>query len=137
VVEIYRRFRGVYCPHHQGALMALTMEAVNTFETPVNLYHTTRRNIAEDYHIHKLRRKALKSHDFDCGFLGYISHCVTTQETIVNKYIGSISLLATCGHTVKTIIPLIYCPHTVQKKMSFGNAYFPCNSFRCELHPYQ
>jgi hypothetical protein len=94
--------------------MALTMEAVSTFETPVNFYHTTRRNIAEDYHINKLRRKALKSHDFDCGFLGYISHGVTTQETIVNKYIGSISLLATCGHTVKAIIRSYlwstYCP---------------------------
>jgi hypothetical protein len=37
------------CIHHQGALM---MEAASTSETSVNLYLTTRRNIAEDSHLH-------------------------------------------------------------------------------------
>jgi hypothetical protein len=44
-VEVYRRFRGAYCLHHQGALM---MEAVRTSETSVNIYLTTRRWITED-----------------------------------------------------------------------------------------
>jgi hypothetical protein len=40
LVEVYRRFRGVYCLHHQGydggsdvLLIALMMEAGRTFET--------------------------------------------------------------------------------------------------------
>jgi hypothetical protein len=48
LVEDERRFRGAYCPHHQGALM---MEAVSTSETSVNLYDTTQSNIPEDCHL--------------------------------------------------------------------------------------
>jgi hypothetical protein len=43
--EIYRRFRGAYCP------IALMIEAINTFETSLNFYQTTRRNILEDSHF--------------------------------------------------------------------------------------
>jgi hypothetical protein len=39
LVEVDRRF------------IALTMEAVNTSETSVNFYETTRRNIPEGYHL--------------------------------------------------------------------------------------
>jgi hypothetical protein len=31
----------------------------------VNFYHTTRRNIPEDSHLHTRRRENLKSHQFD------------------------------------------------------------------------
>jgi hypothetical protein len=47
VVEIGRRFRGAYCFHHHGLLMA-----ISTSETSVNFYETTRCNIPEDSHIH-------------------------------------------------------------------------------------
>jgi hypothetical protein len=33
--------------------IALMMEAASTFETSVNFYPTTRRNIPEDDHLHK------------------------------------------------------------------------------------
>jgi hypothetical protein len=51
-VEVYRRFRGVYCIHHQGdSFIALMMEAVRTSETSVNLNATTRHYIPEDFKI--------------------------------------------------------------------------------------
>jgi hypothetical protein len=40
LLEVYRRFRA----------FALVMEAVNTSETSVNFYKTTRRNNPEDNH---------------------------------------------------------------------------------------
>jgi hypothetical protein len=52
-VEIGRRFRGSYC------LISLMMEAVNTSETKVNFYETTRRNIPVDSHLHTRRRENL------------------------------------------------------------------------------
>jgi hypothetical protein len=45
LVEIYQRFRGPCCLHHQGALM---MEAARSSETLVNFYQTTRRYNPED-----------------------------------------------------------------------------------------
>jgi hypothetical protein len=59
LVDIYRRFRGVYCLHHQGDLM---MEAVITSETSIIFYETTRRNIPEDGHLDTRRRENRKSH---------------------------------------------------------------------------
>jgi hypothetical protein len=38
------------------------METVNTSETSVNFYQTTRRNILEDSLLHTRRREDLKSH---------------------------------------------------------------------------
>jgi hypothetical protein len=46
--EVYQRFRGACCLHHQVP------------ETSVNF--TTRRNITEDSHLHTRRRESLKSH---------------------------------------------------------------------------
>jgi hypothetical protein len=45
LVDVYRRFRGTYCLHHQGDLMT---EEASTSETSVNFFQTTRRNIPED-----------------------------------------------------------------------------------------
>jgi hypothetical protein len=44
LVEVYRRFRGASCLHHQ-------MDASPTFESSVNFYQTTRRNSTEDSHL--------------------------------------------------------------------------------------
>jgi hypothetical protein len=41
--------------------IALMMEAASTSETSINFYHTTRRSIPEDSHIHTCRRESLKS----------------------------------------------------------------------------
>jgi hypothetical protein len=40
LVEVYRRFKGGSCLHHQAdkSLFALMMEAASTFETSVNFY---------------------------------------------------------------------------------------------------
>jgi hypothetical protein len=59
MVETDRRFRGAYCLHHQGALV---MEALSTSETSVDFYHTARRNIPEESHLHAHRRENLISH---------------------------------------------------------------------------
>jgi hypothetical protein len=49
-----------------SGLIALMMEAVSTSETSVSFYQTTRRNIAEDSHLHTHRRENLK---FEQGIL--------------------------------------------------------------------
>jgi hypothetical protein len=48
LLETDRRFRGSCCLDHQGAMM----EAVNTYETSVSFYQTSRRNIPEDSNLH-------------------------------------------------------------------------------------
>jgi hypothetical protein len=53
LVEIYRRCR---------VLIALMMEVTSTSETSVNFYQTTRRNKAEDSHLHTRRCENLKSY---------------------------------------------------------------------------
>jgi hypothetical protein len=58
LVEVYRRFRGTSCLHHQGALM---MEAESTSETSANFFQTTRRYNPEDSHLHTRRGENLKS----------------------------------------------------------------------------
>jgi hypothetical protein len=63
LVEVYQRFRGTCCLHHQGAsIIALMMEAACTSETLVNFYQTTRRYNPEDSHLHIRRRENLKSY---------------------------------------------------------------------------
>jgi hypothetical protein len=63
--DIDGRFRGYYCLHHQGdhlrtdcymirEVITLLMEAVITSETSVNIYHTTRRDIADEAAIFML-----------------------------------------------------------------------------------
>jgi hypothetical protein len=49
--EVYQRFRGACCIHHQ-IIIALMIEAASTPETSVNIYQTTRRNNPEDSHLH-------------------------------------------------------------------------------------
>jgi hypothetical protein len=56
LVEVYWRFRGALCLHHQGddissQGIALVMEAASTSETLVNFYQTTRRNNPQDNHL--------------------------------------------------------------------------------------
>jgi hypothetical protein len=41
---------------------SLMMEAVNTSETSVTFYKSTRRNVPEDSRLHTRRRENLKSH---------------------------------------------------------------------------
>jgi hypothetical protein len=49
-------------------LISLTMEALSTSETSLNLYQTTWRNNTEARHLHTRRRENLKSNIFDCNF---------------------------------------------------------------------
>jgi hypothetical protein len=65
LVEVYQRFRGAYCLHHQGALIiiSLILEAASTCEILVNFYQTTQQNIPEDSHLHTYRREKLESHN--------------------------------------------------------------------------
>jgi hypothetical protein len=51
--NVYRRFRGACCFHHEeflarGLFIALMMEAESTTETSVKFYQTTWLNIPED-----------------------------------------------------------------------------------------
>jgi hypothetical protein len=57
LVQIYRRFRGTYCLHHQGP----DDEALNTFEMSVLFYQTTRPNFPEESYLNSRRRENLKS----------------------------------------------------------------------------
>jgi hypothetical protein len=42
---------------HMASLIALMMEAVQTYETSVNSYHSTRRYNPKDSHLHDLNLK--------------------------------------------------------------------------------
>jgi hypothetical protein len=63
LVEVYQRFRGPCCLHHQGdeRIIALMMEAAKTSETLVKFYQTTRRYNPEDSHLRTHRCENLKS----------------------------------------------------------------------------
>jgi hypothetical protein len=50
LVEVYKRFGGPCCLHHQGD------------RTLVNFYQTTRCYNPEDSHLHTHRRESLKSY---------------------------------------------------------------------------
>jgi hypothetical protein len=60
LVEVYLRFRGTSCLHHQGSekvsesdlLIALMMEAASTSEMLVNFYQTTQHYNPEGSHLH-------------------------------------------------------------------------------------
>jgi hypothetical protein len=52
LVEVYRRFRGVYCLHYEG----------DRPKTSVNFYEKTRNNIPKDCHFHNCLREKVKSH---------------------------------------------------------------------------
>jgi hypothetical protein len=43
-------------------VVTMMVEAVSTFETSVNIYQTTRRNILEDSQFHTCRRENMKPH---------------------------------------------------------------------------
>jgi hypothetical protein len=54
LIEIYRRFKGACCLHHQSLILmiiALMMETSGTSEMALNFYQTTRRSIPEDSHL--------------------------------------------------------------------------------------
>jgi hypothetical protein len=93
LVRVFRRFGGLYCLHHQGdewsrapcrtysrvistdfpraaSLIALRMEAVQTSETSVNSYPSTRRYNQEDSHLHTaVRTSSHTSHYVICSIL--------------------------------------------------------------------
>jgi hypothetical protein len=50
LVEVYQRFRGPCCLHHQGYDVLMT-EAARTSGTLVNFYQTTLRYNPEDSHL--------------------------------------------------------------------------------------
>jgi hypothetical protein len=54
LVGVYRRFRDVYCLHHQGdvSYIALMMEAVRTPETSFYSNETTWRYVSEGSSLH-------------------------------------------------------------------------------------
>jgi hypothetical protein len=57
LVEVYQRFKGSCCLHHQG-----DEGAASTSETLVNFFQTTRRYNPEDSHLRTHRRENLKSY---------------------------------------------------------------------------
>jgi hypothetical protein len=66
LVRVYRRFRGLYCFHHQGVDWwvggyRVMMEAVRASETSLNSYQSTQRYNPEDGHLCTHRRENLKS----------------------------------------------------------------------------
>jgi hypothetical protein len=63
LVEVYGRFRSASFFHLQGdEMIPLMIEAVQTSETSVNSYQSTRRCNPEGSHLHSHRRENLKSY---------------------------------------------------------------------------
>jgi hypothetical protein len=86
-VEIDRRFSGAYCLHHL-VLMALMKEPVNTSETSVNFYQTTRPNNPEESHLYTRRRENLKSHlERVSSKYIFLSGCIKIRR-LVQKLLG-------------------------------------------------
>jgi hypothetical protein len=70
------------------------MEAVNTSETSVNFYETTRRNIPEDSHLHIRHRENIKSHKM---FLGLFKDAFSTPYTKVGAQIPGLTVIPGCA----------------------------------------
>jgi hypothetical protein len=66
-------------------IITLTMEAVSASETSVNIYQTTRCNIAKDSHLHARRRENLKSRLFWCCSLN-TSQDLSAELQATNVY---------------------------------------------------
>jgi hypothetical protein len=64
LIEVYRRFRGACCLHHQGD-DHLKLEGATISETSVNFYETTQRYNPEDSQLYTHRCENLKSHEHD------------------------------------------------------------------------
>lgn len=55
LVEVYRRFRGFFCLHHQADIVLMDpqmMQAASTSETTADLYQTALCNNPENTHSH-------------------------------------------------------------------------------------
>jgi hypothetical protein len=85
LVEIYYRFRGPCCLHHQGLLIALMMEAARSSETLVNFYQTTRRYNPEDRHLRTNRRENLKSYLRNCFNIPKLQHNTPPLDHITSE----------------------------------------------------
>jgi hypothetical protein len=68
LLEIYRQFKGAYCLHCEGVLLAerddvLPMEAVIISQMSINFYETTLRTIPEkSHHLRTPCHRNLKFH---------------------------------------------------------------------------
>jgi hypothetical protein len=58
LVEVYQHYRGLYCLHHQGD--EWIVEAVQTSETSVNSYQSTRRYNPQHNHLHNHPRREVQ-----------------------------------------------------------------------------
>jgi hypothetical protein len=61
LIEVNRRFRDAYCPHHESD-EALIMETVCTSESSVYFNETIRCYIPERCRLHTHRRENLRTH---------------------------------------------------------------------------
>jgi hypothetical protein len=57
--------------------ITLMMDAVNTSQTSVSLYHTTQRSIPEEGRLHARRRENLKSHTVIRNIFFVVEHQIT------------------------------------------------------------
>jgi cell division protein FtsL len=72
--------------------IALVVEAVNTSETSVNFYHTTRRTIPGNNHLHTRLRENLKSHRlFSCLYI-MILLCILMKTHDCNDFLKFLRL---------------------------------------------
>jgi hypothetical protein len=100
-------------------VIALKMEAVNTSETSVNIYQTTRRNIPEDSHLHTRLRENPKSHQIFNSFnmlscflvltllssfsdCGHIAPSSNQQQGARSNHTCSEDSFRKCGHAMQT-----------------------------------
>jgi hypothetical protein len=78
LVEVYQRFRGPCCRHHQGHI-AMMMEAAWTTETVVNFYQTTRRYNPEDSHLRLPRSSFVRIAYSRC-------HTFLVNDTVLERF---------------------------------------------------
>jgi hypothetical protein len=109
LVEVYQRFRGPCCLHHQGdEYFALKMEIARTSETSVNFYQTTRRYNQEDSHLRIHRRENLKSHLILMRSFWYCLYIFNSLKLTFNIFLKILVVQNRRGvHTRTPIQPLI------------------------------
>jgi hypothetical protein len=116
LVWAYQRFRGLYCLRDQGdgwqALIALVVEAVQTSETLIHSYQSTRRYIPEDSHL-----QIILIHHSSSSNQNVSTIAISTKKHVNNgQYIFRWCAARATSRTLQWLGRVLF-PHTIYIKL--------------------